>query len=233
MKLVIFDIDGTLTRTSAVDDACYIRACEEEFGIKGISTDWGSYEHSTDTAIANDILRAHTGRRDVADLAERLRRRFVQLLRATLEADPGQFSPTQGVHELLKMLPEAGWTVAIATGAWRDSAETKLRAAGLLSLNLPAAFSDDSISREGIILTAAQRAGLQHETRQASIVYVGDGRWDVLAARNLGIGFIGVAQGDRARLLHAHGADVVVTDFLDIAGFLTVLRQQAEVRTGF
>ena len=31
-RLAIFDIDGTLTATNAVDDACYFRAAAEVYG---------------------------------------------------------------------------------------------------------------------------------------------------------------------------------------------------------
>ena len=46
--LVIFDVDGTLTRTNGLDEACFVRAIETEFGIMGISTDWSRYNRSTD-----------------------------------------------------------------------------------------------------------------------------------------------------------------------------------------
>ena len=53
MNLVVFDIDGTLLRTSGVDDECYAQALRETLGIEGISTDWGAYDLSGGTLQAD------------------------------------------------------------------------------------------------------------------------------------------------------------------------------------
>jgi len=39
MKLAIFDLDGTLTATTAIDDYCFAKAFLDEFGF-AIRTDW-------------------------------------------------------------------------------------------------------------------------------------------------------------------------------------------------
>ncbi|MBI3191378.1 MAG: hypothetical protein HYZ36_01850 [Pedosphaera parvula] len=49
MHLVIFDIDGTLTETNAVDADCYVRALAEVFGFADVDTDWSTYPHVTDS----------------------------------------------------------------------------------------------------------------------------------------------------------------------------------------
>ena len=54
MNLVMFDIDGTLTQTCAVDAACYVEAVMEVTGLRAISTDWASYRHTTDSGILDD-----------------------------------------------------------------------------------------------------------------------------------------------------------------------------------
>lgn len=51
MKLVMFDIDGTLTQTDAVDGACFVKALEEVFGFAGISDDWWIYTASLASPI--------------------------------------------------------------------------------------------------------------------------------------------------------------------------------------
>ena len=40
MRLVIFDIDGTLTETMKVDEECFVRSFAEVFGFTDIDTDW-------------------------------------------------------------------------------------------------------------------------------------------------------------------------------------------------
>ncbi len=62
MKLVVFDLDGTLTRTSRVDSECYERALLEVAGVRDPRTDWSTYEHATDTGIVDEIFRERFGR---------------------------------------------------------------------------------------------------------------------------------------------------------------------------
>ncbi|MCR4413741.1 MAG: hypothetical protein NUV77_15080, partial [Thermoguttaceae bacterium] len=58
-------------------------------------------------------------------------------------------------------------------------------------------------------------------------VYVGDGLWDLKAARRLGIGFLGVAANGTARLREA-GAEAVVADFADRGQVLRLLESLAQ-----
>jgi hypothetical protein len=63
---------------------------------------------------------------------------------------------------------------------------------------------------------AIQRAG--HDYGQdgfEKVVYIGDGVWDVRAAKALGIGFLGLGTDTKARRLLDEGALCVLPDFLD------------------
>jgi len=240
MNLAVFDLDGTLLQTSGVDDECYARAVADVFGIREICTDWGSYSDSTDAGILDDLLRRHCGRpmSDRDRLAQQ--DRFVELLETQARSAPHRFAATVGAADVLELLRRTGWTLALATGGWKRSALLKLRTAGLELGDAPAAFADDHRSREGIIRHAVRQASERHAgaaqthqtpTRQGEwpqetaaadqclvghrIVYIGDGVWDLRAARRLGIGFLGVGRGAKAAALSAEGAGSVVEDFRD------------------
>jgi len=43
MHLVMFDIDGTLTQTTKVDEECFVRSFKDVFGFADIDTDWSHY----------------------------------------------------------------------------------------------------------------------------------------------------------------------------------------------
>src|SRR6516162_1489083 len=46
MRLVIFDIDGTLTQTMKVDADCFVRSLAEVCGFRDVDTDWSGYKHA-------------------------------------------------------------------------------------------------------------------------------------------------------------------------------------------
>ena len=62
MKLVVFDLDGTLARTSAVDETCFVQAFAEALDIHRLSTNWLDYDHATDSAVARQAIVKHLGR---------------------------------------------------------------------------------------------------------------------------------------------------------------------------
>ena len=225
MRLIVFDIDGTLTQTDGIDETCFVRAFQEEFGLTGINTDWGLYSSCTDAAIGRDLLTGRYGREPEPEEIERVRGRFVSLLEAARERDPQDFEEMRGAAEILRRLrAEPDTRLALATGGWGASARLKLQAAGLDTADLPFASSDDAPTREEIVQLAIERSGPGPFER---IVAVGNGLWDLKAARNLGLAFVGIASGDRAERLRQEGASHVVEDFGDLEGFLQCLAEAA------
>jgi hypothetical protein len=76
----MFDIDGTLNATFAVDADCYVRALAEVSGLETISTDWASYQHTTDSGILDEVYQSRLGRPPQLDEICAVRDRFIQLL---------------------------------------------------------------------------------------------------------------------------------------------------------
>jgi phosphoglycolate phosphatase-like HAD superfamily hydrolase len=227
VNLVVFDIDGTLLQTTRVDDACYLRAVEDVFGITEASPDWSEYEHCSDLAIAGELVRRRLGRQCEAADIERLRRRFVELLREAHDEDTALFCETPGASRLVEHLRLTnGWAMALATGGFEESARFKLRCASLACGDVPAAFAEDGPARERIITAARARASAHHGRNDFDrIVSIGDGVWDVRAAAALGLPFIGVGEGQRAERLRAAGAETILSDFSDLATVIARLEQ--------
>lgn len=225
-RLAIFDVDGTLTQTSEVDDECFRRAVREEWGVESMSTDWSEYPHSTDFAIAAEIHRRRFGREATSDVLDAVRARFAALVREEADRRPQRFQPVAGARELLPRLVSAGWRAAIATGGWTPSARCKLDRAGIPPESLPAAFACDARPREAIIRIAAHRACLEYRVeRFERVVYVGDGIWDARACRSMGIPFVGIAEGERALRLRREGATIVLGDYRDAVAVLEALER--------
>jgi putative acetyltransferase len=217
VTLAIFDIDGTLTESVTVDEVCFVQAFRDVLGIERINTNWLDYHFQTDSGLALEICRQHLGRAPVHAELNRLQSRFAKLLCAAVEEAGQPIRQIPGAAPILRWLrAHAQWHVAIATGGWAVSARFKLASAGLPVDGLPWASADDALDRVDILRMAIQRAG-QHYGQDAfeKVVYIGDGVWDLRAAKALGIGFVGLATGNKAGRLMEEGASCVLPDFLD------------------
>lgn len=215
--LIIFDIDGTLCDTYEVDRVCYAEAVEHVTGRSLSTVDWSSYPEATNSAIAQDFLR-EGGEKKIGIRERQIREEFVRLLEEKGRKDAGLFRPIDGALEIIGNLRKNNYGLAVATGCWRESARVKLRLSGFDVDEIPFASSSDTRRRVDIIALAAARA--VHALSDS--VYIGDGIWDVEAARELGIRFIGI--GRNHELLRARGARRVLASFRDGKAFFEALR---------
>jgi phosphoglycolate phosphatase-like HAD superfamily hydrolase len=221
MRLVIFDIDGTLTQTMKADEECFVRSLAEVCGFSDVDTDWSRYKHATDSDVFHEIYESRTGRSPSANEISRFRQHFVGLLAQV--SSEAAFATVAGAPLLLSLLVDsAKHRVALATGAWRDSARLKMTSADLRYDDYPAASSDDALDKQSIIKLSMQRAAERYG-KIISTVYVGDGVWDARACRSVGIPFIGIAADGRAARLSEEGAVCVFPDFSDTDSFLSSL----------
>lgn len=219
-NLVVFDLDGTLTDTTHVDEHAIVGALHDVLGVTGLSTDWSEYEHSTDAGIVHEVIQRERGTVSI-DILHRVHDRCLEIMEQFYTSSPDLFLPINGATDVLKRLTDANIAVAIATGSWRESALFKLRVARIWRHQTIMATSDESQSRSEIISRAISQAaerynqdGFQHVT------YVGDGIWDARASRKLGLNFIGIASNGHAERLRAEGVDTILHDLVDI-GVLT------------
>jgi len=220
-RLVVFDIDGTLTDTNDVDDECFRRAVADIFALAYTSLEWSDAPHITDSALARWLCQKHC-RRDASDAElPSLTAHFVDLLRQELTRVPARFSATSGALGLFADLRAAGWGVALATGGWLPSAALKLQAARLYESELVVASASDALTRPEILTLACQRAADRYGQDFDRVVSVGDAPWDVRTAAELGHGFVGV--GRRTAALREAGARIVLSDFSDRGAVLRTL----------
>ncbi|MBH8574647.1 HAD family hydrolase [Nostocaceae cyanobacterium CENA369] len=225
MKLVIFDIDGTLTNTYKIDEDCFVNALKSELKISDINRNWAEYTHVTDSGITQQIFIEKLGRIPSNEEVARIKIRFVNLLQEACNHNQDLFSEISGSANLLANLClTRDWCVAIATGGWRESAELKLQKANLKIESIPLASADDGISRTDIVNTAIVKAkNIYKIDNFKKIVFVGDGTWDVKVAYQLSIAMIGIGSGKVAQTLLNVGATKVIKDFTDLNYFIKIL----------
>lgn len=212
MKLVVFDIDGTLTQGTSHFETCFLRAVRLEFGVDGLSPRLRDYPLASDSGILRHILISRLGREVSPVHLDRFKARYLDLLVAQMT----EAREVAGARVAMDRLgAEAGWKLALATGNWHDAGRAKMKASGLDGASLPLAGAEDAESREAILRTAILRAQVQYgQERFERVVYVGDGPWDVEAARELEIPFVGL-EGKYGAELRRMGASHVLPDFSD------------------
>ena len=225
MNLIMFDIDGTLTETNAIDADLYVQAVQESLNVTEVDTNWERYHHATDPGIAAEIIEEKTGHTATEEEMDAIRDRFVALVRAKASKEPSHFRPITGAKAMLAELTSfSNIAIAIATGTWKEIALLKLSAASLVLPGAVIATASDTPSREDIMRIAEKRA--LEKTGKASwrsVVYVGDAVWDVRAAHELGYHFIGVGSGKRAGKLRDEGVTWIIPDYNHQQQFFSII----------
>ncbi|MAQ14681.1 MAG: hypothetical protein CMN30_07780 [Sandaracinus sp.] len=206
-SVAVFDLDGTLCRSAALDTAGLVAATREVWGID-LDTDWGSYADVSDEGIARESFTRFRGRPPTAPELRELRDALAGRIEASLTERPAACEPVPGARAAIDALRQVGWCVVVATGCWARSAEAKLRHAGLGELSV---FGSDGRPRRVDIV----RAALASVGPTEGQVLVGDALWDAATARALGLPFVGIADGATAEALHRAGAFRVLRDYTE------------------
>ena len=224
-RLAVFDVDGTLTSTNAVDDECFLRALTSVLGVP-VSVSYAEALHATDSFISRWLCEQHLGRAATDAEIARVTTCFVHELECELARAPERFAPIAGAVGLFDALRDAGWAIAIATGGWGPSARLKLGAAGISEPDLVVACATDALTRTEIVQLAITRA-MERRGAFERVVSIGDRPWDVRTAAELGLPFVGVGSGRKAEALRAAGAATVLDDLGSRPAVLAALSEAA------
>ena len=222
MKLVLFDVDGTLLWTDGAGRRAIHAALLAEMGTAG-PIDGYRFDGKTDPQIVQELLTA-AGHPDAASAThiELVCRRYVSLLQGELEVSAGRSRTYPGVPELLELLERrADAVLGLLTGNLAEGAALKLRAVGLEPGRFRVgAYGSDAGERSRLPAIAAQRAVplLGRVVSGTDLVIVGDTPADVTCGASLGARAIGVATGSFSRAdLLAAGAYAAFDSFADPA----------------
>lgn len=217
---VLLDLDGTLVDTVPLRIEAWVAA----FGLEGI------------TATAEELgpLMGGDGRWVVRQVAERRGLEVDETAQERIDRLSGEWfgrrdhdrRPTPGARDLLLALDAAGLPWAIATSS---RPEQTTRSVAALRLLQPPTIVDASHVRRAkpapdLLLAGAARLGVQ----PVDVWYVGDSRWDMLAAVSAGMVPVAVLTGATgAHDLRESGAAIVVATLMDL---LTLLQDAGLAR---
>ncbi len=198
MKLVLFDIDGTILWSDGAGRRAMQRALTTAFGSSG-SPEY-RYDGKTDRQIVRDLMRAEGHADDLIDgRMQTLLDDYVTGLHEELRTGTSIVKRFDGVLELLDALEARDdRRIGLLTGNIEVGANAKLRAVGIDPTRFTvSAFGSDHEIRGELPGIAQRRAREQlglHVEGDA-IVIIGDTPADIDCTRGIGARAIAVATG--------------------------------------
>jgi phosphoglycolate phosphatase len=217
LKLVLFDIDGTLIDTGGAGARSWTWAFEHAFERPGV--DIGKYSSAgmTDPVVARKTFTEALGREPSGEELARLMSAYLSVLPDYVAASEG-YRVLPGVAELLPKLSKANVLLGVTTGALEAGAHAKLGRARLNHYFLVGGYGSDSENRVRLTQTAVERAErlLGRSLQPREVAVVGDTPLDISAAQGAGVVSIGVASGRYGvEELRASGAEHVLSSLAE------------------
>ena len=219
MRLLLFDVDGTLLSARGAGRRAVKVALERIYGTAG-AIDAYDLRGKTDQRIVFDVLEAAGVTRQ--RVKERLDDFFEAYARGLVEeiGEGENIVTLPGVAALVRQLGEtSGVLLGLLTGNIEEGARIKLGPTGLWPHFSVGAFGSDDADRRRLPSLATRRAHARvgYPFRPDEVVVIGDTPLDIDCARAFGAVAVAVATGfhTRAELL-GHEPDLVFDDFSDV-----------------
>ena len=206
--LYVFDIDGTLTDSIPT----YLKVITKvlsDIGLKEIDTDYDNYLHHTDRYALEYNYERNFGKK----APDSLRFELDTLLGIELQKhEPVIEIP--GARDLLLDFQRREIPFSYGTGAFPKATIVKMKDARIPLIEEVLATSITSVSRVGFVQEAIEKSKAFYNQDFKKIVAVGDGLWDLKAAQELNIGFLGVGLKNK-EVMRQHGCTDWVENFRD------------------
>jgi phosphoglycolate phosphatase-like HAD superfamily hydrolase len=227
VKLVLFDIDGTVLLSDGAGKRAVRRALAEIYGTTGPENH--RFDGKTDPQIVRELM-LHEGHeeRHIDGHMPRALGRYVELLAEELEHPSHRAYVLPGVLELLEALHgRDDVIVGLLTGNVVEGARAKLRAVGIdPDQFVVGAFGSDHEIRGELPAIAKQRTleMLGHAVNGPDIIIIGDTPSDVRCGQAVGARAIGVATGHySAKDLMEVGAYAAFEDLSDTGAVMAAI----------
>ena len=214
MKLLLFDIDGTLVLTGGAGIRALNRAFCQVVGIVN-ALDGIRLHGKTDPAIVREIFNAR-GALQNADSYDQILAAYVEFLPEEVQRSEN-YRVLPGILRFLQDFQgRSDLAFGLATGNVEAGARIKLARGNLNPFFAFGGFGSDAENRTELVRRAAHNgsrlAGVTIDPND--IFVIGDTPRDIAAGREAGYRTVGVATSDYSTEdLSAAGADFVLSDF--------------------
>jgi phosphoglycolate phosphatase-like HAD superfamily hydrolase len=199
VKVLLFDIDGTLVRAGGAGRKALNRAAYLLYGKKNACSDI-SLAGRTDLWNFRLVCRRSAGKKVGRREVERLHQEYLRLLpfyvRSALRRKT--YELPRGVKTLLRTLNgRQGVLLGLGTGNMELGARIKLGPSGFNGYFRLGGFGSDSIHRKVLLQKAVERAArlAGRPIKPSSVFVIGDTPLDVAAGKKAGYRTIGVGTG--------------------------------------
>jgi len=218
VRLVLFDIDGTLVHTGGAGTAAFTKTFATEFNLHH-GTEKMRFAGRTDVSLVREFFKLH-GLNETAEHFRQFFDRYVFWLDHIVAQSAGD--ACCGVFEFLRDLralphpPRLG----LLTGNIQLGAEIKLRRFGLWDYFEIGGFADDNEDRNHIAAAAFERGRrvLGKNLKPEEVVVIGDTPFDIRCGRFIGAKVLAVATGGSSlEELKQHTPDWLVPDLTHIS----------------
>ncbi len=188
MNLIVFDIDDTLTKSERQHQLAYVNTMKE-FGITEINQNWSEYKHHTDSYILKKNYESNLTDKFGFSFIPNFENRMTEIILSLKKV-----SEIQGARNFIEYLTnKTDYAISFATGSFLKPAFIKLNQAEIKHNEKLVVGANEIYDREGIVTEAIYRAKEFYNVNSfENIISIGDGIWDLKAARNLGLHFIGI-----------------------------------------
>jgi phosphoglycolate phosphatase-like HAD superfamily hydrolase len=195
VRLVLFDIDGTLIRTGGAGVKAFAKVFSTEFNATD-GFERMKFAGRTDVSLVREFFGFHNIPATPENFA-RFFERYVFWLDHILRECSG--SVCAGILEFihsLQGLPEPP-VLGLLTGNIRLGAEIKLRRFGLWDYFQTGGFADDHEERDQIAAIARARGShlINRKLKKEEVVVIGDTPLDIRCARAIGAKVLAVGTG--------------------------------------
>jgi phosphoglycolate phosphatase-like HAD superfamily hydrolase len=217
VRLVLFDIDGTLVHTGHAGTRAFAKTFSMEFNLHHGSEKM-KFAGRTDVSLVREFFQIH-GLPETPQNFRRFFEHYIFWLDQILGHSGGH--SCRGIFQFidsLLSLPQPP-VLGLLTGNIQLGAEIKLRHFGLWELFLMGGFADDHEDRNHIAAAALQRGRrvVDPHLQPHEIVVIGDTPFDVRCGKFIGAKTLAVATGGFTLAeLQPHAADWTVADLTQI-----------------
>jgi phosphoglycolate phosphatase-like HAD superfamily hydrolase len=218
VRLVLFDIDGTLVHTGGAGVRAFAKTFATEFDLHH-GSERMKFAGRTDVSLVREFFKIHGMDESPSHFSQFFARYVFWLDHMVENSHGGECVGARNFVEELLSLPEPPM-MGLLTGNIRLGAEIKLRRFGLWDFFVTGAFADDHEDRNHIAVAALERGRrvLDPHLQPQEIVVIGDTPFDVKCGKFIGAKTLAVATGGaKFEELQAHGADWTVHNLSHIS----------------